>query len=211
VTAGRGLFVTVEGVDGAGKSTLVARLAARLRAQGRAVVETREPGGTPGAEEIRRLLVDGAPGRWSAETELLLFAAARRDHVERVIRPALDAGAVVLCDRYVDSTRAYQSAGRGAPRETVDALHRLAIGLDPDLTLVLDLDPATAARRAAARPGAAARFEAFGAGFQTRLGAAFRAIAAADPGRCVLLDAAGDPDALADAATAAVSARLRRG
>jgi len=161
VSEKRGLFITVEGVDGAGKSTQLALLADGLRAAGRDVVATREPGGAPGAEEIRRLLVDGAPGRWSAETELLLFTAARRDHMERTLRPALARGAVVLCDRYVDSTRAYQGARRGADacgvdRATVDALHRLMIGLDPDLTLILDIDPARSLARGTARPGARA-------------------------------------------------------
>ena len=117
--AGRGFFLTVEGIDGVGKSTQTRLLAGRLRRLGREVVETREPGGAPGAEAIRRLLVEGDPERWSPETETLLFTAARRDHLERVIRPALARGAVLVCDRYVDSTRAYQGAGERDP-----ALHR---------------------------------------------------------------------------------------
>jgi dTMP kinase len=204
----RGFFITLEGIDGTGKSTQGRLLAGRLRAIGREVVETREPGGAPGAEEIRRLLVEGAPGRWSRETEALLFTAARRDHVERVIAPALARGAVVVCDRYVDSTRAYQ--GEGGRRELVDALHRLAIGLDPDLTLVLDLEPARALARAqgrATQPGED-RFERKGQAFQARLRAAFLAIAAAEPGRCVLIDASQPADAVADAVWAAVSPRL---
>jgi len=209
VSAARGLFITVEGVDGAGKSTQIAALADALRAGGRDVATTREPGGAPGAEEIRRLLVEGAPGRWSAETELLLFTAARRDHMERTLRPALTRGAVVLCDRYVDSTRAYQGARRGAnacgvDRATVDALHRLMIGLDPDLTLILDIDPA----RSLARGQAPGRFEGFGLEFQRALRAAFRAIAEAEPARCALIDAEGDADAVAARLRAAVAARL---
>ena len=209
----RGLFITVEGVDGAGKSTQLALLADSLRAAGRDVVATREPGGAPGAEEIRRLLVDGAPGRWSAETELLLFTAARRDHMERTLRPALTRGAVVLCDRYVDSTRAYQGARRGAnacgvDRATVDALHRLMIGLDPDLTLILDIDPARSLARGTARPGAPGRFEGFGLDFQRALRAAFRAIAEAEPLRCALIEASGAPDAVAALLRAAVADRL---
>jgi len=213
VSAARGLFITVEGVDGAGKSTQIAALADALRAGGRDVATTREPGGAPGAEEIRRLLVEGAPGRWSAETELLLFTAARRDHMERTLRPALTRGAVVLCDRYVDSTRAYQGARRGAnacgvDRATVDALHRLMIGLDPDLTLILDIDPARSLARGQARADAPGRFEGFGLEFQRALRAAFRAIAEAEPARCALIDAEGDADAVAARLRAAVAARL---
>lgn len=206
--AARGLFVTLEGVDGAGKSTQARLIAQTLRAQGRAVTLTREPGGAPGAEAIRTLLVEGAPDRWSPVTELLLFTAARRDHVERTVRPALAAGGVVICDRYVDSTRAYQAAGRGADPAMVEALHRLAIGLDPDLTLILDIDPARAAGRDPAAKGPETRFEAFGAAFQTRLRAAFRALAKAAPDRCALIDADAAPDAVAARVAAVVAARL---
>ncbi len=214
-----GLFVTLEGTDGAGKSTQGALLARALREAGRAVTATREPGGSPGAEQIRALLVEGAPGRWSAWTELLLFTAARRDHVERVIRPALARGDVVLCDRYVDSTRAYQTAARGADagagaagptRAEVDALHAAAIGLDPDLTLVFDLAPEAALARGAAR-GGPERFERLGGGFQSALRGAFRAIAAAEPGRCALIDAEGPAEAVFARAWAALSPRAGLG
>ncbi|TVQ54629.1 MAG: dTMP kinase [Rhodobacteraceae bacterium] len=205
--AGAGVFITLEGVDGAGKTTQLRRLAAAFAAAGRAVIETREPGGSPGAETIRRLLVEGEPGRWSAETELLLFTAARRDHLERTVAPALAAGAVVLCDRFVDSTRAYQAAGRGVARRMVDDLHAAFIARDPDLTLVLDVDPAEALARGAARGGGEARFEGFGLSFQQGLRAAFRAIAEADPDRCALIDAAGDPEAVAARIRAAVADR----
>ena len=205
--AGRGRFVTFEGVDGAGKSTQLRLLAARLRAAGRAVVETREPGGSPGAEAIRALLVEGEPGRWSAETELLLFNAARRDHVERTVRPALDRGADVLCDRYADSTRAYQAAGRGADPALVDDLHARVIGLDPDLTLILDLDPERTGPRIASRSGAAERFERFGLPFQRALREAYRAIAAAHPDRCVLIPAEGEAEAVAARVAAVVAER----
>lgn len=198
------MFVTLEGIDGAGKSTQARLLAERLRAQGREVVLTREPGGAPGAEEIRRLLVEGAPGRWSAETEILLFTAARRDHVERTVRPALARGEVVVCDRYVDSTRAYQGDGR--LREVVDRLHALTIGLDPDLTLILDLEPGAAAGRAQARASGEDRFERKGA--QGRLRDAFLAIADAEPARCRVIDAALPPAALAEAIWQAVAGRL---
>ncbi len=205
--ARRGFFLTLEGVDGAGKSTLAQSLNARLQAEGEDVVLTREPGGSVGAEDIRRLLVEGDPDRWSPETELLLFNAARADHVEKLIQPALARGSVVICDRYVDSTRAYQSAGRGAALEDVNALHDRVIGLDPDLTLILDLDPAVAERRQTGAAKGEDRFERFGGEFQTRLRDAFLSIADADPARCAVLDASATADALTDAALAAISAR----
>lgn len=200
----RGLFVTLEGIDGSGKSTQIARLAVDLRAAGRAVTVTREPGGSTGAEEIRRLLVEGEPGRWSAATELLLFTAARRDHVERTLNPALDAGDVVLCDRYVDSTRAYQ----GALRDEVDLLHRRLIGLDPDVTLILDLDPEAAFARAAARRGDETRFESHGLAFQKELRRSFLAIAAAEPARCRVIDATRSEDEVAQAIRDALAQKL---
>ena len=203
-----GLFITIEGIDGSGKSTQARLLAERLSGAGVEVVQTREPGGSPGAEEIRQLLVEGAPGRWSAETELLLFNAARRDHVERTIRPALDRGAWVLCDRFIDSTRCYQAAGRGAPRASVDALHGMCIGLDPDLTLILDLDPARASGRVAARASGEDRFEQFGPAFRTRLRQGFQDIAKAEPERCVLVDADGEAGMVAEQMWLAVAGRL---
>ncbi len=204
---GAGFFLTLEGVDGAGKSTLARLLQARLGAAGLEVTLTREPGGSEGAEDIRRLLVEGDPDRWSAQTELLLFNAARADHVEKLIRPALDRGEVVICDRYVDSTRAYQSVGRGAKLSDVDALHNRMIGLDPDLTLILDLDPEIAGGRQTGAARGEDRFERFGADFQARLREEFLAIATADPDRCAVLDAGAQPEALADAALAAFNAR----
>ena len=206
--AGRGVFLTVEGIDGAGKSTQARILAEKLRAGGYEVVETREPGGAPGAEEIRRLLVEGEAGRWSPETEILLFTAARRDHVERVIEPALARGAIVLCDRYVDSTRAYQAADSPVRRETVDTLHRLMIGLDPDLTLIFDMEPRAALARAEGRASGEDRFERKGAAFQDRLREAFRAIAAAEPGRCMVIDAGHPEGDVAAAVWATVAPRL---
>jgi dTMP kinase len=208
--AGPGFFLTVEGIDGAGKSTQARMLAGRLGMLGREVVETREPGGAPGAEDIRRLLVEGDPERWSPETETLLFTAARRDHVERVIRPALARGAVLVCDRYVDSTRAYQGAGAPERRVLVDRLHRLAIGLDPDLTLIFDMDPAAALERARRRVSDLDedRFERKGPKFQARLREEFLAIAAAEPARCALIDAAQPPDSVAGQVWAVVAPRL---
>lgn len=203
-----GVFITLEGVDGAGKSTQARLLAERLRDDGRIVVATREPGGSPGAETIRRILVEGDPGRWSATTEALLFTAARRDHVERTIRPALAAGAVVICDRYVDSTRAYQSAERGVERGVVDALHDLTVALDPDLTLILDLPPEKAALRDATAKRDETRFERLGPDFQSRLRAAFREIAAREPRRCAIVDADGAPAEVAGRLRGAVADRL---
>lgn len=182
------MFITLEGIDGSGKSTQARLLAEALRQSGRTVVLTREPGGAPGAEDIRRLLVEGDPGRWSAETEILLFTAARRDHLERTIRPALEAGAIVISDRFADSTRVYQGAVRSRLRETVDALHDLMIGLEPDLTLVVDTDPDAALARGLARGSGEDRFEDMGAGFQHDLRTGFRALVADAPERCILID-----------------------
>lgn len=200
-----GRFISFEGIDGSGKSTQMRRLAAALRDAGATVVETREPGGSPGAEQIRRLLVEGEPDRWSPETEILLFTAARRDHLERSIRPALAAGATVLCDRFADSTRAYQGVARADLRGMVDALHARAIGVEPDRTLVLDLKPETALARGLARGGPEDRFERLGAAFQARLRAAFLALAAEFPERCRVVDAAGDPDVVAARVRAAAT------
>lgn len=200
-------FISFEGVDGAGKTTQLRRLAAALRAGGAEVVETREPGGAEGAEAIRRLLVEGDPGRWSPETECLLFTAARRDHLERTILPALAAGRVVLTDRFADSTRVYQGAARADLRAAVDALHALMIGREPDLTIILDLDPDEAHARGLARGGAEDRFERLGAGFQRRLRAGFLALAAEFPERCRVVPADGDPDTVAARVAAAVPGR----
>ena len=197
MTARPGLFITIEGGEGAGKTTQIARLAACLRAAGREVETTREPGGSDGAEAIRALLVTGAADRWDWASETLLLTAARRDHVERRIRPALARGAVVLCDRYVDSTRAYQGATPQA-RALIDALHENVIGLDPMITLMLDLPAAEGLARAAAR-GGEDRFESKGLDYHDRLRQAFLAIAAADLDRCAVIDAAQSPEAVAAA------------
>jgi dTMP kinase len=206
----RGRFITFEGGEGAGKSTQIRRLAARLSQAGGEVVITREPGGSPGAETIRDLLVNGATDRWSPATEALLMYAARRDHLERTIRPALARGATVLSDRFADSTRAYQGAGGELPAEAVAQLERFALEVSdwPDLTLILDLPVAEGLKRAGARGGGEARFEAKGLAFHERLRAGFLAIAEREPRRCVVVDASGDIDAVADAVWSAVAARL---
>ena len=201
-----GRFISFEGIDGSGKSTQVRALAAALRARGTEVVETREPGGAAGAEVIRSLLVQGDTGRWSPETEILLFTAARRDHLERTIRPALERGATVVSDRFADSTRVYQGTVRADLRSTVDALHALTIGIEPDLTLILDISPRVALARGLARGGDEDRFERFGADFQARLRDGFLALAAEFPARCRVISADGDPDAVAARIAAAVAA-----
>lgn len=208
----KGVFLTVEGVDGAGKSTQTRRLAAHLRTRGREVVETREPGGAPGAEEIRRLVLTGEPGRWSPVTETLLFFAARRDNLEKTIRPALDKGAVVICDRYTDSTRAYQAAARpdaaGAALRLINLLHEEAIGIDPDVTLIFDMDPADALSRGLARGTDEARFERLGGEFQHHMRGVFRDIAAAEPDRCAMIDAAGGEDEVFARVLSALDGRI---
>ncbi|PXW67667.1 thymidylate kinase [Loktanella sp. PT4BL] len=181
-------FITFEGIDGSGKSTQSRRFADHLRAKGEDVILTREPGGSPGAEEIRALLLTGDTDRWSPETEILLFTAARRDHLEKTIQPALADGKTVISDRFADSTRVYQGATRGDLRGIVDSLHSLMIGREPDLTFIIDMDPETALQRGLARKSGEDRFEDFGLGFQETLRHGFLALAHANPDRCVLID-----------------------
>ncbi|MEM6897610.1 MAG: dTMP kinase, partial [Pseudomonadota bacterium] len=197
MSASRRLFLSFEGIDGSGKSTQAALLDERLKAAGHATLRTREPGGSPGAEEIRRLLVEGDPDRWSAETELLLFTAARRDHLEKLINPALARGDIVITDRFADSTRIYQGATRGDLRATVDTLHSLMIGQEPDLTIIVDVDPATALERGLARGSGEDRFEDFGLDFQEKLRAGFLALAKAEA-RCKVVDGDRPPDVIAE-------------
>ncbi|MBQ0750536.1 MAG: dTMP kinase [Roseovarius sp.] len=206
--SGQGLFLSFEGIDGSGKSTQARRLAEALRAMGRDVVLTREPGGSPGAEEIRRLVLEGDKDRWSAETEILLFTAARRDHLERVIAPALARGAVVICDRFADSTRMYQGLGRSDLRGLVDQLHALMIGREPDLTLLIDIDPGVGLGRALSRGGAEARFESFGEGMQARMRTGFLALAQEFAPRFAVIDGARDLDAVAEDVARVVQAHL---
>lgn len=206
----RGRFITFEGGEGGGKTTQIARLTARLEAALSApVVRTREPGGSGGAEAIRDLVLNGAADRWSPVTETLLMYAARRDHIERVIAPALAEGQWVVCDRFFDSTRAYQGAAGGADMGLISALETAVVGeTRPDLTLILDLSPETGLARAQARAGGEMRFESKGLKFHTALRAAFRDIAAREPERCVLIDADQSIEAVEAAITAAVRDRL---
>ena len=191
-------FISLEGIDGSGKSTQARMLADHLREKGGEVVLTREPGGSDGAEAIRELVLTGEPGRWSAETEILLFTAARRDHLERTIRPALERGATVVTDRFADSTRVFQGVTRGDLAGLVDRLHGETIGVEPDRTFVIDVDPAVGLERSMGRMTGDAlpesRFERFGPPFQQRARSGFRALAERWPERVVLIDGAGAPD-----------------
>lgn len=203
-----GLFLSFEGIDGSGKSTQARMLADALRGDGHEVVLTREPGGSPGAEEIRALVLQGDPDRWSAETEILLFTAARRDHLERTIRPALERGAVVICDRFADSTRMYQGLSRGDLRAVVDKLHTLMIGVEPDLTVLIDMDPEVGLSRAKGRQGVEERFEDFGAGLQRQMRAGFLDLAAEFPHRFRVIDGDRAPDTVAEDVLATVKAAM---
>ena len=203
-----GLFVTFEGIDGSGKSTQARLLADHLAAQGHDVVLTREPGGSPGAEEIRALVLQGDPDRWSAQTEILLFTAARRDHLERTIRPALEAGKIVICDRFADSTRMYQGLSRGDLRQMVDDLHALMIGVEPDLTLLIDMDPANGLERALSRQTAEERFEDFGVELQAKMRAGFLSLAEEFSDRFQVIDGGRDMDSVARDVTTTVTAYL---
>jgi len=186
----KGSFITFEGIDGSGKSTQARILAEHLQANGREVILTREPGGSEGAEEIRALVLQGEPDRWSAETEILLFTAARRDHLERTIFPAIEAGKVVICDRFADSTRMYQGLSRGDLRGQVDQLHKLMIGREPDMTILIDMDSDTGLTRALSRQGVEERFESFGADLQAQMRAGFLSLAKEFKERFVVINGA---------------------
>lgn len=197
-----GRFISLEGGEGVGKSTQSALLADAISARGPKVVRTREPGGSEGAEAIRTLLLTGGEDKWGAQAEALLFAAARADHVRSLIRPAVSAGQWVVCDRFIDSSRAYQGAATGLGDAAILALHQFGTGgFLPDRTLILDLPDDTAQARARRRDGGAAdRIGARSATFHRQVAEGFRAIAAGEPARCRLIDASGSP--------AAVHARL---
>ena len=183
-----GLFITFEGTDGSGKSTQTRLLAARLEEQGWNVLLTREPGGSTGAEEIRSLVLEGLPERWSAETEILLFTAARRDHMEKIILPALAKGKIVICDRFVDSTRMYQGLRREDLRTAVDTLTELMIERQPDLTILLDMDAHIGHARAKSRNTLEERFEDFGVELQSKMREGFLQLAKEYPDRIRVVD-----------------------
>ncbi len=205
----QGLFISFEGIDGSGKSTQTKRLAKRLQQDGHEVVLTREPGGSVGAEEIRALVLQGDPERWSAETEILLFTAARRDHLECVILPALSAGKIVICDRFADSTRMYQGISRGNLREIVDRLHDLMIPRDPDVTLLIDMDPEIGLSRAKARSTKEERFEDFGLQLQQTMREGFLTLAKEYSDRFRVIDGHGDADQIAEEIYAQIIGLIR--
>jgi dTMP kinase len=203
-----GVFISFEGGDGTGKSTQIKILSERLRTAGREVVETREPGGSDGGEAIRALIVKGAKDRWSPLTEALLMYAARRDHLERTILPALERGAVVISDRFADSSMAYQGVAGGAGVDNLKALHDLVVGdHDPDLTIILDAPAEDGLRRADASKGET-RFEDKGAEFQRKVRQAYLDIAKAAPERCIVVDARGSVETVAARIAEAVGQRL---
>ncbi len=228
----RGRFITLEGGEGAGKSTQLRRLNAALNSSDLtgeinqsallardlmkkispdtpSILKTREPGGSPGAEEIRALLVNGEPGRWSCLTEALLHFAARRDHVERTIWPALDAGYWVVCDRFFDSTMAYQGYGLGLDHGVIKSLRQITLGnFQPDLTVILDIDVEIGLKRAVARHGGEDRYEKMDLAFHQRMREGFLEIANQEPRRCVVVDADADPDTVQARIWDAVSSRL---
>jgi dTMP kinase len=204
-----GKFITLEGGEGAGKSTQIARLGNWLRSRGREVVVTREPGGSPGAEMVRKLLVEGPSDRWDGPTEALLHFAARRDHLRVKVWPALKRGAWVISDRFADSTVAYQGYGHGVDRGLLNRLYDIAVGdFAPDLTIVLDVPVEAGLARAAARRGSETRYEAMPIEFHRRVHAGFLDIAAANAARCVVIDATQTIDAIAQAVERAVQRRL---
>jgi len=211
VNVRRGRFITFEGGEGVGKSVQARRLVKRLRAAGVNVIRTREPGGSPGAETLRQVILSGFAARFGPDGEALLFAAARIDHLDKKILPALARGAWVVCDRFADSTRAYQGAAGKLPPGFLARLEEVSVGPNkPDLTLILDLPVEAGLARAARRRGqrGADRFEAEGAAFHETLRQAFLAIAAAEPKRCVVIDASRNEDEVAAAVWSAVEARL---
>ena len=211
--AGKGLFITFEGSEGCGKSTQIGRLAARLRDAGREVVLLREPGGTPIGEQIRHLLqYDESAGAMTPEAELLLFAASRAQLVREVIRPAMERGAVVLCDRFLDSTTVYQGVARALDRRDVAAVNAFAVGGTlPDLTLLLDLDAAEGRRRAASRKGPVDRMEQEGEAFYEAVRRGYLELAEASPGRFAVIDASGNEASVESLITAALAERFNGG
>lgn len=209
--AKKGRFITFEGGEGTGKSTQARRLAAVLKDKGIACVVTREPGGSPGAEEIRNLVLKGDPARWSPLSEALLFYAARADHTERTIKPTLDAGKWVICDRYSDSSYAYQGGGRGLARETVRRIEAIAIDdFKPDLTLILDMPVEIGLKRSISRQGnTETRFEEMDVAFHERMRKTFLDVAKRAHDRCIVIDANQSEDQVFEAVLKAVKSRFR--
>lgn len=209
----RGLFISFEGGEGAGKSTQIKLLAAKLRAKGYSLTVTREPGGSPGAEAIRHVILSGAAETFGPKMEALLFAAARSDHIEQVIRPAIERGDIVLCDRFVDSWRVYQGSSGEIDPVFMDVLERVSVnGMMPDLTLIMDIDPVEGLERATARRGddVADRFEKETLAIHRSRREAYLEIARKEPDRCVVIDASKSPEAVENAVTAAAFGVIQR-
>ncbi len=205
----RGLFVTFEGGDGSGKSTQIELLAETLVAEGRRVISTREPGGAPAAESIRDLMVKGNIDAWSPISEALMMFAARAEHLDKVINPARDSGVIVLCDRFSDSTMAYQGIAGGVGRPAIESLNSMVVGdHGPTLTFVLDIDPIEGLRRARSRANSDNRFESKGIAYHTAVREAFQSIALTNPGRCILIDAAQPVTEVREIIVATVQRRL---
>ena len=204
----KGFFITFEGIDGSGKSTQIQKLAKFLEDNGFDIIITREPGGSVGGEEIRNLLLQGEVDRWSAETEILLFTAARRDHLERIILPALQDGKIVICDRFTDSTRMYQGMRGPKLRDLVDKLTEEVINCDPDLTLIIDIDPEISLRRAKSRETAEERFEDFGVDLQKKMRKGFIDLSKEFNSRIKVVNGQQSVDDLAKEIFSLVKARL---
>ena len=204
----KGYFISFEGIDGSGKSTQIKKLARFLETLDFDVIITREPGGSVGGEEIRNLLLQGQVDRWSAETEILLFTAARRDHLERIILPAIDDGKIVLCDRFTDSTRMYQGMRGPNLRNLVDMLNEKVINRDPDLTIIIDIDPEISLKRAKSRKTAEERFEDFGVELQVKMRKGFIELAKEFSNRIELVNGQQSVDRLAQDICSLVKAKL---
>ena len=204
----KGYFISFEGIDGSGKSTQIQKLANFLKGRDFDIVITREPGGSKGGEEIRKLLLQGNVDRWSAETEILLFTAARRDHLERIILPALEEGKVVICDRFTDSTRMYQGMRGVNLRNLVDTLNEKVIKFDPDLTIVIDINPEISLQRAKSRKTVEERFEDFGADLQMKMRKGFLELAKEFSNRIEVVNGQQSIDNLAKDICSLVKAKL---
>ena len=204
----KGFFITFEGIDGSGKSTQIENLAIFLKNLGFDVITTREPGGSIGGEEIRNLLLQGDVDRWSAETEILLFTAARRDHLEKIILPALNEGKIVICDRFTDSTRMYQGMRGSKLRSLVDRLNEEVIHLDPNLTIIIDIDPEISLKRAKSRKTVEERFEDFGVGLQKNMRKGFIELSKEFSNRVEVVNGHQSVDDLANDIISVIKAKL---
>ena len=205
----KGYFISFEGVDGSGKSTQIQKLADFLRSLSFDIVVTREPGGSIGGEEIRKLLLQGDVDRWSAETEILLFTAARRDHLERIILPAMKNGQIVICDRFTDSTRMYQGMRGPKLKKLVDMLDKGVIGHDPDLTILIDIDPEIGLRRAKSRETVEERFEDFGLELQKKMRKGFLDLSKQFNNRISVIDGLQSEDKVSKEICSLVKAKLK--